>query len=433
MSRLDLVDEFLRSGVDDPRTVGVTHELIDVGQGLGFIESQGNSVAIRTADGIVLVDVGMPQAGPKIVDALRTWSQAPISHVVYTHGHLDHVGGGGAVRADADARGEELPEVIAHTALSRRLDRYRRTDARNLRINQVQFRGRLDLADGKAPLELKPPFLPESVLEPTRTYDSKDVIEPDGERIELIHHRGETDDATWLWLPERGAICTGDLWLWVFPNAGNPQKAMRHPTDWARALRQMVSLNPELLLPGHGLPIRGTEQIAAALNHVAEGLEFLVEHAVQLINEGATLDEVLHRVVLPESYLTKPWSRPVYDDPEFILHNIWREYAGWWDGRPAELKPAPAAALARELISMAGGSSSVLRRAEELHDRGELRLASHLVDAALEAGEESEATHVLRERIYRARFEEEGSEMARGIFLDAASRSRDWLATHAKD
>jgi len=29
----------------------------------------------------------------------------------------------------------------------------------------------------------------------------------------------------------------------------------------------------------------------------------------------------------------------VYDEPEFIVHNIWRLYGGWWT-QPATLKPA---------------------------------------------------------------------------------------------
>lgn len=427
MNRLEIVTDMMALGTEDPRRIGVSHELFDVGQGLGFIESQGNAVAIVGDDGIILVDVGLPAVGEKILGALRGWSSAPVSHIVYTHGHLDHVGGGAVFSADAVARGDEPPEVVAHAALPRRLERYRRSDARNLRVNQIQFRTRRDLADGKAPLDLTPPFLPVDVLEPTHTYHDADVIMSGSERIELLHHRGETDDATWLWLPERGTVCTGDLWLWVFPNAGNPQKALRYPGEWAQALRHMISLEPELLLPGHGLPIRGRQTIAAALDQVADALELLVDQVVDLINEGATLDEVLHRVRLPERYMETPWSRPVYDEPEFVVHNIWREYAGWWDGRYAELKPAPVADLARELSQLAGGPGRLRDRARELLEAGDLRLACHLIDVAHDAAGDDAEVHALRAQIYRERMDGESSEMARAIYLDAVHRSTGWL------
>lgn len=427
MSRLEMVTDMMALGSEDPRRIGVSHELFDVGQGVGFIESQGNAVAIKSQDGIVLVDVGMPAVGEKILRALRGWTDDPISHIVYTHGHLDHVGGGATFLRDAESRKEGTPEVMAHAALPRRLARYRRTQARNLRVNRIQFRTRRDLPDGKAPLDIPSTFLPDDVVEPTRTYHDVDVIMSGKERIELIHHRGETDDATWLWLPERGMICAGDLWLWVFPNAGNPQKAMRYPGEWAEALRHMVSLQPELLLPGHGLPIKGREAIATALGHVAEALELLIHQVVELINKGATFDEVLQRVKLPARYLEAAWSRPVYDEPEFIIHNIWREYAGWWDGRHAELKPAPVAELTRELSELIGGPAPLLHRAAQLLESGELRLACHLVDLAHQAAGDTVEVHALRARIYHARLDAESSEMARGIYLDAVVRSTGWL------
>ena len=52
---------------------------------------------------------------------------------------------------------------------------------------------------------------------------------------------------------------------WLFPNAGNPQKVQRYPVEWAAALRSMVALGPELLLPAHGLPIEGRERIETVL------------------------------------------------------------------------------------------------------------------------------------------------------------------------
>ena len=37
-------------------------------------------------------------------------------------------------------------------------------------------------------------------------------------------------------------LLPGDLFIWVFPNAGNPQKVQRYPDDWAVALRKMAVL-----------------------------------------------------------------------------------------------------------------------------------------------------------------------------------------------
>ena len=64
---------------------------------------------------------------------------------------------------------------------------------------------------------------------------------------------------------------------------------------------------------------------------------------------GDTLDEILHRVRIAPELLEKPYLRPVYDEPEFVVRNIWRLYGGWYDGYPENRKPAPAPAFALEV------------------------------------------------------------------------------------
>src|SRR5258707_5764775 len=103
------------------------------------------------------------------------------------------------------------------------------------------------------------------------------------------------------------------------------------------------------------------------------------------MNEGKTLDEVVAGVKMPADLLARPYFKPTYDDPEFLVRNVWRLYGGWWDGDPAHLKPAPAAALARELATLAGGAGKLAQRAHELAESGELRVAGHLVELAVQA------------------------------------------------
>ncbi len=53
-----------------------------------------------------------------------------------------------------------------------------------------------------------------------------------------------------VWIPSKRVVCTGDLFIWAFPNAGNPQKVQRYPQYWAQALRKMIDKKPRILLPG---------------------------------------------------------------------------------------------------------------------------------------------------------------------------------------
>lgn len=235
--------------------------------------------------------------------------------------------------------------------------------------------------------------------------------------------RGETDDHTIVWVPQIRALFTGDLIIWAFPNAGNPQKAQRYAADWAAALRRMIDLRPELLLPAHGLPIAGAERIAAVLDDTAAALEGLVRDTLEMMNAGARLDEIVNTVRVPQELLDKPYLRPSYDEPEFAVRNIWRLYGGWHDGNPARLKPPPDRAVAAEVAVLAGGADRLARRAAELCEAGELRLACQLAEWAGQAAPDDADVHAARAEVYRIRRERELSLMARNLFRDASRAS----------
>ena len=301
--------------------------------------------------------------------------------------------------------------VVAHENLPRRFDRYRRTNGYNGVINQRQF-------------QLSAPVFPDDFRYPDETYVDALDLQVGGMQLELRHDKGETDDATWVWLPERRVLCAGDLFIWVAPNCGNPQKVQRYPWEWAVALRRMAALEPELLLPGHGLPIAGTEQITRVLTETAELLESLVTQTLDLMNVGARLDEIVHSVTVPSHLAERPWLRPVYDEPEFVVHNLWRLYGGWYDGNPATLKPAPEAVLAGELADLAGGASVLAERAAALSAQGEHRLAGHLAELAALAAPTDAGVHAVRAEVFGARARLERSVMSQGVFRWAEHESR---------
>jgi alkyl sulfatase BDS1-like metallo-beta-lactamase superfamily hydrolase len=159
------------------------------------------------------------------------------------------------------------------------------------------------------------------------------------------------------------------------------------------------------------------------LGDVAGALESLLAQTLEAMNAGLSLDAVLGEVHLDPDLLDRPWLAPVYDEPEFVIRNIWRQYGGWYDGTPSRLKPAADAALAAELASLSGGAGVLVDRALELCTHGgdaNLRLACHLIDAACSAAPDDAEAAAAAAAIYTARRAQETSLMARGIFGTAA-------------
>lgn len=388
----------------------VDEDVIAVSTGYLF----GNVTAIRTTAGLVMVDSGSRETAHETLAAIRRWDASPVHTVIYTHGHIDHSWGARLLDQEADANGRARPRIIAHRNVLERFKRYDTTQDLNSLVMGRQFN--------------QPGYVfPGEHRRPDEVYDDTLNLTIGGLRLELFHGRGETDDATFVWLPEKRVLVSGDFVIWVFPNAGNPRKVQRYAPDWAAALRQMQALEPAVLIPGHGPVVFGADRADRILNDGAEVLESLVGQTVDLMNKGHTLNDILHAVSAPASLLSKPYLLPKYDDPEFVVRNIWHLFAGWFDGDPAHLKPAPAAALADEIAALAGGADKLAQRAAALADAGQTRLAAHLIEWASAASPQDPQIQAARAMVYGRCMEAETSLIGKAIFAvyqrDAQARS----------
>lgn len=418
------------AGHADESVNRTTGELSEIADGLAMVESFSHVVTWNSGDGLVCFDTSHFNTGQQVVDSIRQWSSDPFNALVYTHGHTDHVGGSVAFGANAAALGHQAPRVIGHKNVQRRFDRYRYTNDWNVAINARQFGGiRGDL--NSIMNDLRPAaggprlsnFIPENTLDTTDVVDKFASMKFGDTTVEFHHGKGETDDHLWSWFPEQKWVATGDFVIWNFPNAGNPQKVQRFPIEWAEALRAIIAKEPELMLPAHGLPIAGKERIARVLDEIASALEYLVKSTVDMMNAGETLNTIIHSVKVPDATLGKPYLRPLYDEPEFVVRGIWRQFGGWWDGTPSSLKPATDSSLGTELATLAGGAEVLMARAKELAASGDLRLACHLADFAGWAAPDEPNIHRDRAEVYEARRKSESSLMAKGIFKGASRES----------
>jgi alkyl sulfatase BDS1-like metallo-beta-lactamase superfamily hydrolase len=370
--------------------------------------------AIDTGDGLVMLDTGGPFDSDHVHHEVRRWRpDVPLRAAVYSHHHIDHVFGTRLFDAEATERRWPRPVVYAHADLPDHFRRYERTRGWNTAINQRQFA--LPIEEFRWPADYRDPDV---------TYREHLTFSQGELTFELHHARGETDDATWTWVPERQLLHPGDLFIWALPNAGNPQKVQRFASDWASALREMAGCGAEVMLCGHGLPIFGADRIRRALTDTAALLDSIEAQTLALMNEGLPLDRVLHEVEVPEHLRLLPYLQPVYDHPQFLVRNVWRRYGGWYDGEPDNLLPAPRAEQAREWVTLAGGLEVVLRRARELAAAGNLRLACHLVEFAVLVEPASAEAHEVRAEVYAAHSAEQVSSMARNILGHAAHASR---------
>ena len=385
----------------------------EIAEGVLFYKGIAAATVLDSGESLVMLDTGSVQDTRRLHGVVRDWKpNLRLAAAVFSHHHVDHIFGVGPFEEEAAARGEPAPLVYGHEAMGWHLDRYRRMTGWNTAINVRQFA--IAAPNYRWPAEFRHPDV---------TYRDRLSFREGELTLELRHTRGETEDATWTWVPEKGLLAPGDLFIWAVPNAGNPQKVQRYIGEWAAGLREMAALGAELMVAGHGVPIFGAARIHEALTDTANLLDSIEQQVVAMMNTGASLDTVLHSVEVPAGLLDKPYLRAVYDHPEFLVRNVWRLYGGWHDGEPDNLMPAPRAQQARAWVELAGGVENVLAKVRALRDEGDLRLACHLVEYAVIAEPGSGAAHELRTEVYRARSQQQTSSMARNIMNHAAMAS----------
>nr|MDO8091647.1 MBL fold metallo-hydrolase [Candidatus Sigynarchaeota archaeon] len=156
------------------------------------ITSFGNVGFVTTGEGVVVVDTAVHQLGEIILRDIRKITDEPIHSVIYTHGHYDHAFGVSALLRDAEERGDPKPRIIAHENVVRRFNRYRELQGQQEFINRIQF----SVPEGMT-------AVPREYHYPDVTYHDRFSFRLGDFTFELRFGMGETDDATWVWIPER--------------------------------------------------------------------------------------------------------------------------------------------------------------------------------------------------------------------------------------
>jgi alkyl sulfatase BDS1-like metallo-beta-lactamase superfamily hydrolase len=341
----------------------------------------GNCGVVETDEGLVIFDITMKPLGPKIFRDLRTVTNKPIKYIIYSHGHFDHCFGFAPFLKEIKENGWEMPEVIAHENCVKRFEKYRMLDKYHIWLNQQQFASLKTSVEVSAHETLDPTI----IIKGNETY----TFELGGLTFELYPEWGETDDAIWLWLPEKKVIFAGDLMVSHFPNVGNPYKVQRYPKHWALAMERMMEKNPEYLVPGHGELIEGKEKVKEVLSITAEAMNFVHDEVVKRLNEGKWFEQIFHEMIeiFPDKLKNHPYLLPMYGCYEFAIHAVYRLYHGWYDtGNPTDLFPAKRKDVAKEFLKVADGTK-FLEQAKKNMEEGNLQIALHLLDVIINGSE----------------------------------------------
>jgi alkyl sulfatase BDS1-like metallo-beta-lactamase superfamily hydrolase len=390
----------------------------EIAPGVHFLAGFGNTTFLIGSDAVAVVDPGLFVNGPRVVEELRAITDLPVRYVIYTHGHYDHAFGTPALLDDAEARGHDAPDIVGHVNVARRFERYAKTSGHLAQTFDLQF---ASWGPGGGDVVRKARYCP-----PTIDYEDRIRLDGLGGRpIECRHGLGETDDHTWVWVPDARVIVGGDFIVSSLPNAGTPFRVQRYVLEWAEALEEMAGVEPVAVVSGHGDVF--TDDATEMLLTTARALRWLDAEVVRRINEGQWQEQILAEVVLPDELSGSRYLQPLYGCTAFAVRDLLRRYMGWYDGNPSMLFPSTRAEVAHEVLTLAGGADAILGRVDELAggDGADQQRALHLVDFVIFAGGERVTEgHRRKADLLDARAAGERSFVAHNVLQSAAVLER---------
>jgi glyoxylase-like metal-dependent hydrolase (beta-lactamase superfamily II) len=368
-----------------------------------------NVAVIETRRGVVVFDTGYAAIGPVLAETIPTLTSKPVTHIVVSHIHNDHAYGWPALK-------RRWPRAKTITS-----DLFPAMAAKEVRLGGII--GRLN----NQKIETWPTTV-DRLPRPDILFRDRLSLTIDGERFDLFHAPGETEEQVWMAMPGRQAIFTADYYQGFLPNAGNGKRILRHVDEWAVALRAMASLKPVRLLPMHGSGMDDPAKIADALGLTAEALEYASSETVRRLNAGERRDGIAASFPWPERFAASPLLDPQYNRPEDISRMVSLRWTGWWNGLPSHFAALRFEDEAAEALRLAGGIEAVERRARELLPR-DPRLAARLADWAYYGAPGDPRALRLTVDVYLARLAEAGMPLQEStIYLEHAARARAQLA-----
>jgi alkyl sulfatase BDS1-like metallo-beta-lactamase superfamily hydrolase len=144
-------------------------------------------------------------------------------------------------------------------------------------------------------------------------------------------------------------------------------------------LEKALSLEPEVLLPGHGDPLLGRDNILRNLTKYRDAIRYVHDATVRGMNEGKDARTLVQEIALPpELQLPQAFGRV-----SWAVRGIYEGYAGWYDENPSSMYGLPPSSIDSELVRLCGGTDVLARRALELAQNGDDVRALHMTDVAL--------------------------------------------------
>lgn len=129
----------------------------------------------------------------------------------------------------------------------------------------------------------------------TLTFEKSLALKDEDLTVEIVLAQGHTSDSSYVYFPCEKTLFSGDLiFAKTFFYAGDQTF---NPERWLEALKKLLSIEIDVVVPGHG-PVCGKEEIVAYINFFEDTCSTVKE----LVKSGAKKRDVINYEGFPEFY-----------------------------------------------------------------------------------------------------------------------------------
>ena len=376
-------------------------------------KDMSNAYLVTTADGDVMVNTGFVATTERNKALLAPHRTGPLRYIVITQSHADHFGGVPAFR-------EPGTKVVAERRFVDTCAFYTSLrsfcDPRNTKLWGGTTRK----------VSSAPVVVPEVV--PDIAVDRRYEFELGGRRFELLSTSGgETLDSLTVWMPQEKVAFTGNLFGPVFLSmpflntirGDRPRNVARY----LRSLDKVRNLGAELLVTGHGEPIRGKEKIRADLDKMYAAVSYVNEAVIAGMNAHKDVYTLMREIQLPDHLKIGEF----HGNVRWAVRAIYHEYSGWFMyDYTTSMYGTPRSSVDADLVELAGGAEALARRARQKLDAGLPLEALHLLEVALGAEPANREVRTVQKDVLQRLLEESGgSNLSETMWLKSEIAAAD--------
>jgi alkyl sulfatase BDS1-like metallo-beta-lactamase superfamily hydrolase len=357
----------------------------------------------------------------------------PVTAVIYSHTHGDHWGG---------VRGVVSPEDVASgkVALIAPRDFMQFTVSENVYAGNAMNR-RLFYQYGlllpAAPhgfvgqgLGPRVPAGSIGLIAPNRFVSEPiEELEVDGVRM-IFQNTPNTEapremntyipDMKALWMAENVTATLHN----IYTLRGAP---VRDPLNWSKYIAEALyrfGQEAEVMFASHHWPRWGNARIQEVLRAQRDLYANMNNQVLHLANQGVTINQVHNVYTVPKSLQAQWHCRGYHGSPEHNSRGVIQRFLGFWDCNPATLVPLSPEESAPLYVEMMGGAAKIMAKARELHDAGDYKRATEILNRlVLAEPQNAEAKEMLADAFEQLGYQQENPGL-RNSFLAAAYELR---------